>query len=531
MMEQCLTEYFYSRRGAMKKHIMIIGVLAFVFIVSAQQVAAEQNIHLILDASGSMWGQIDGKPKIDIAKEVLTELINDLPEGVNMGLQVYGHRREGDCDDIEVLVPVGTGDKTTLLKQIQSIQPKGKTPITKSLRVAGEQLKSVKGETAIVLVSDGKETCEGDPCAVVKELREHGIQVKVHVIGFDVTEEEKQQLSCIAEAGGGKYFTAKNAPQLKEALTEVKKEIVSKPKGKILFVRFFMDNSNLYSRLYIINADGTDEKLLISGRNMSFSFSPDGKRIAVCLVRDDKWGLYVMNANGTGQILLAEGHSIGSPDWSPDGKRIAFMVNIDEHYEIFVINADGSNKRHLVKNGIGPRWSPDGRYIAFVEDGLHVMNADVTGKPISKKGFVMTRCFDWSPDGKRIVFSEEGSIYVMNADVTNLVRLTSGHTPTWSPDGKHIAYRNENNQIYMMNADATNQICLLNKPDREHYSPTWSPDGRHIAFISILPGGYSNDPASPPDICIVSADGSNPTLITKGALVDGNKLWIDVGAQ
>ena len=90
MKEQCLAVYFYSKEGSHEKNLIIIGVLAFVYIVSVQNLMAEQNVHLILDASGIMWGQIDEKPKIDIAKEVMAELIQDLPEGVNMGWRTIG---------------------------------------------------------------------------------------------------------------------------------------------------------------------------------------------------------------------------------------------------------------------------------------------------------------------------------------------------------------------------------------------------------------------------------------------------------
>lgn len=80
----------------------------------------------------------------------------------------------------------------------------------------------------MVLVSDGKETCQRDPCELVRDLRAQGIHVKVHVVGFDVTQEEKQQLVCIAEAGGGRYFTAQNAQDLNAALSEVKEEVTKK---------------------------------------------------------------------------------------------------------------------------------------------------------------------------------------------------------------------------------------------------------------------------------------------------------------
>lgn len=200
-----------------------------------QALAAESsgaNVLFILDASGSMWAKVENKEKITIAKEVMTNLIQELPEGVKVGLEVYGHRKRGDCNDIEILVPVGKGDKNTLIKQIQSIQPKGETPITKSLEVAGELLQSTEEETTVVLVSDGQETCKGDPCALIKTLKEKGIKVQVHVVGFGVTEKEKEQLTCIAEAGGGKYFTAQNANQLKGALTEVKKQVIEKAEIK-----------------------------------------------------------------------------------------------------------------------------------------------------------------------------------------------------------------------------------------------------------------------------------------------------------
>ncbi|HML94213.1 MAG TPA: VWA domain-containing protein [Thermodesulfobacteriota bacterium] len=186
------------------------------------------GVLFILDGSGSMAAQIDGKPKMDVAKEVMINAIKGLPDDVNIGLEVYGHRSKGDCDDIEMLAEVGPTDKAALIEKINSIKPMGKTPITKSFEIAGEKLAATEDETTIVLVSDGEETCEGDPCALVKSLREKGINVRVHVVGFDVGDKEKEQLSCIAEAGGGKYFAADSAAQLEEALAEVEQEVAVK---------------------------------------------------------------------------------------------------------------------------------------------------------------------------------------------------------------------------------------------------------------------------------------------------------------
>ena len=122
------------------------------------------NNVFILDASGSMWGQVDGTAKIAIAKEVLTGLIRELPDAAVVGLVAYGHRRKGDCDDVEELVALGPLDKETLVGRIQALSPKDKTPISRSVRLTADRLKGLEDETTIILVSDGKETCDPDPC-------------------------------------------------------------------------------------------------------------------------------------------------------------------------------------------------------------------------------------------------------------------------------------------------------------------------------------------------------------------------------
>ena len=189
-----------------------------------EESVAPGNLMFILDASGSMWGQVEGKAKIAIAKEVLVGLIKDLPDDLHVGLVAYGHRRKGDCNDVEELVTLSVLDKKKLIKKIQAISPKGKTPISRSVRLTAERIKHLEDETTIILVSDGKETCDPDPCGLVKNLKASGIKFVMHVIGFDVTEEERKQLECMAKAGGGKYFTADNASQFSAAASEVVKK-------------------------------------------------------------------------------------------------------------------------------------------------------------------------------------------------------------------------------------------------------------------------------------------------------------------
>ena len=190
------------------------------------------DLVLILDASNSMWGQIDGVNKIVIAREAVGGLIDDLPDSSNAGLVAYGHRREGDCEDIEVLAPVGPLDKGTLKDTINAINPKGRTPITASINSALELVDDDQ-QTSIVLISDGLETCGLDPCGAVRAARESGLPFVLHVIGFDVAGEDTTQLECAAQAGGGVFLSAGNAAELSEALVSAYEKPVE-PDGRLI---------------------------------------------------------------------------------------------------------------------------------------------------------------------------------------------------------------------------------------------------------------------------------------------------------
>ena len=186
--------------------------------------ADERNLLFILDASGSMWGRIDDTPKISVAKEVMTDLVRDLPAGSNAGLLAYGHRRKGDCSDIESLVEFGPLDREAMIERIQGLNPKGKTPITAAVKQAVDQLRQIEASASVILVSDGLESCGGDPCEAVKEARKSGVDFRLHVIGFDLGDADPGQLQCMAEAGGGEFYTAANVDELTGALEQVTAE-------------------------------------------------------------------------------------------------------------------------------------------------------------------------------------------------------------------------------------------------------------------------------------------------------------------
>jgi hypothetical protein len=187
--------------------------------------AESPKVLFILDGSGSMNAQVEGKPKIEVARKVMGGLINTLPADVSVGLETYGHTRKDDCNDIEMLVPVG-GDRSAIERAVNQVNPKGSTPLTGAIRMATTKLREVEGSASVVVVSDGKETCGGDPCAAVRDAVAQGMKMQVHVVGFDVTADEAEQLRCIAKEGKGKYFAAANAQELGTALAQVREEVV-----------------------------------------------------------------------------------------------------------------------------------------------------------------------------------------------------------------------------------------------------------------------------------------------------------------
>ncbi len=214
----------------------LTAIASVIFAFSATLTAEEGDSILVLDASGSMWGQIEGEAKITIAKRVLGDLLKDLPAERRLGLIAYGHNRTGDCADIEELAAVGA-DRSAIASAVDGLNPKGKTPMADSIKLAAGKLKYTEEKATVILVSDGIETCEPDPCGVAAALEQAGVDLTVHVVGFDVTEENQQaQLRCIAENTGGTFVSATNAGELGAALEETvaaAPEIVTETKVRL----------------------------------------------------------------------------------------------------------------------------------------------------------------------------------------------------------------------------------------------------------------------------------------------------------
>lgn len=213
---------------------------------------------------------------------------------------------------------------------------------------------------------------------------------------------------------------------------------------KIVFASARDDPENL--QLYIMNADGSDQHRLFdevrSWDNWTPAWSPDGKRIAFQVNRDVRangFDIYVVNIDGTDERLLAGGPGDQyHVSWSPDGKHIAFVNRGPEDSEIWIANADGSDAHPITDNNSNeayPRWSPDGQWILFQSDRdavwrLYRMRPDgsdvqMVSIPILGQDVMGT----WSPDGKYVAFSSDRAnrdweIYIMPVGGSAWKRLT-----------------------------------------------------------------------------------------------------------
>ena len=193
--------------------------------VARGSVLSVANFELIFDASGSMWGTVGGRPKIEIAKETMRRVIDGLPDDVQAALRVYGHRvaagKPGACQDSELVFPPGTIDKTALIERIDRLKALGTTPIAYSLAQVAADIGGTAGETMVIVVTDGKEECGGSPSKAVSGLIEQGLNVQLNIVGFALADEvAKAEMRRAAELAGGRFYDAADAGALRDSLEQ-----------------------------------------------------------------------------------------------------------------------------------------------------------------------------------------------------------------------------------------------------------------------------------------------------------------------
>jgi hypothetical protein len=202
------------------------------------------NILVVLDCSFSMKERLGGQTqKLESAKLVLEKALARIPSDVNLGLRVFGQGfgPSGfamipgiDCRQTALLVPLGQGNRRSIIDKVRNLKPFGMTPLEYSLREAAEDdFAGVQGNKTIILITDGEDTCGGDPCRFIQELPSLGINIKVDIVGLDLKRDRsaRAQLHCIAEKSGGKYYDANTSAEMIESLSNSVNQAIT---GRVL---------------------------------------------------------------------------------------------------------------------------------------------------------------------------------------------------------------------------------------------------------------------------------------------------------
>ena len=195
---------------------LLAGLMA-ALLLAFPALAADRAI-IILDASGSMWAQIDGKSRIEIARDSLKQVLAGVPADLELGFMAYGHRSKGDCKDIEMLVPPAPGTADQISAAADALNPKGKTPLTAAVEQAADALKYTEDKATVILITDGIETCDADPCQLATDLEKKGVDFTVNVVGFGLSKSGGAAVKCLADNTGGKYISADDEDGLKDAI-------------------------------------------------------------------------------------------------------------------------------------------------------------------------------------------------------------------------------------------------------------------------------------------------------------------------
>jgi Ca-activated chloride channel family protein len=210
--------------------VPVYGLLAVLVCAALPSTAAADDgpaprpapkVELVLDVSGSMRARdIDGQSRMSAAKQAFDDVLDSVPQGVQLGIRTLGadypgNDRKTGCKDTRQLYPVGPLDRTEAKTAVATLQPTGWTPIGPALRAAADDLKGGDGTHRLVLITDGEDTCPPlNPCDIARDIAAQGIHLTIDTLGLIPDSSTRNQLSCIAEATGGTYTTVQHRQQL-----------------------------------------------------------------------------------------------------------------------------------------------------------------------------------------------------------------------------------------------------------------------------------------------------------------------------
>jgi len=225
-------EFMMRRLADVLRTIASVGTLpalvaassAAVAVLLAGPAAADEpvRVQIVFDGSGSMWGKMPGSSdaKLTIAREALRQAVPALDRSTEIGLVLFGHRRRGDCSDVEQAVGLGPVDPQKLLAPLEPLNPKGRGPLTLAMVAAADVLPGGEGRESLVLIHDDYDNCQNDPCQMAGELHRARPGLAIHVVSIGTKPEDAERIACVPRITGGKHFHVTTADAVAPAVAE-----------------------------------------------------------------------------------------------------------------------------------------------------------------------------------------------------------------------------------------------------------------------------------------------------------------------
>jgi len=271
----------------MNLHKILIAVLwSFLLTIGIQSKAQKEKlptrILFVYDASQSMSGRWESDTKMNVARRLLKQMLDSLKhvDNVQLALRVYGHQSyvpPQDCGDTRLEVPFEPNNIDLIKHKLSQLEPRGTTPIAHSLYLSGGDFPDTKARNIIILITDGIEACDGDPCAVSLELQKKGIFLKPFVIGIGLDVELKKTFECV-----GNYYDATNEKQFNEVLNVVISQAINnttaqvnlldihnRPSESNVAMTFYNHSTGqaIYNYIHTMNGKGFPDTLVLDPFN------------------------------------------------------------------------------------------------------------------------------------------------------------------------------------------------------------------------------------------------------------------------
>ena len=190
--------------------------------VQIQRPPDQTRLLFLLNASGSMFAEWEGRLRMDVAKQMLTELVDSLrvDPKLELGLRVYGHqyhRRFQNCQDTKLEVGFAARNHDRIIGKLRTLQPSGVTPIAYSLEQAATDFPLDPAyRNVVIILTDGIESCDGDPCGVSQALQSRNIFLKPFVIGLGMDQNFAEEFACV-----GQYYDAQDVNEFRQVLNKI----------------------------------------------------------------------------------------------------------------------------------------------------------------------------------------------------------------------------------------------------------------------------------------------------------------------